>query len=270
MHLPKIVSFGAGQAEPPLEEIFSQISLDHTPPRYAEQGKPRGRKAQPAKGAKPVKKGPKAKKATRAKSSGKPSEQVVIDKSKQAVDYGECCEEECGFEEDPMVEPADAPPRVRRGKAAKGKARRGHKTVKRPGKAKASTHAKEEGLNGQAPAGASAKEPETTKAKKRQAGKAVAKAEPKAPAKRVRVEPVEAEIPAELGPWNIPDDSEDAPDGATCNGVYSCAYRKAQSQSLSPGEARIAGKRASWLLRVHRKISPSLSGVPRKARKAGA
>ena len=59
--------------------------------------------------------------------------------------------------------------------------------------------------------------------------------------------------------WEIPKDTIKAPEHVTYNGVYSTAYRRAKGV-----DAKMKGQHASWLLRVHGLISPSLSGIPRE------
>ena len=254
--VPKIVSFGVGVEEPPLEDIFAGMDLRHEIPEYSEQGKPKGRKPKSAKGAKTVKKGAEAK---------KPAKKAAA-KREEAVEFGECFEEEkIGFEEDPVLESLDPAPR-----SHKGKARRACRKSRKGSKARGAAQAKAKGLKRkpQAPAGASAEEPKPKKAKSK-ASKAKAKAKV-APAAVFAEDGKSIPVPQELGDWDVPSDCQDAPEGVTAHGVYSTAYRKAQSLSLSGDEARMAGKRASWLLRMHHKFSPSLSGIPRKAKKAEA
>lgn len=60
----------------------------------------------------------------------------------------------------------------------------------------------------------------------------------------------------------IPEDAVDAPEGIPSNLVYSKAYGAKKKLEATIEECQNAGKLASWLLRFHGKVSPSLSGPP--------
>ena len=101
---------------------------------------------------------------------------------------------------------------------------------------------------------------------KERKGKATPKAAPK---RRSKASPKET-APGEAAPeakdkeqqqFVIPDDAVPAPVGMPSNLVYSLAYTRAKKVEGSvKSEWQLAGKHASWLLRVHSLVSPDLSG----------
>ena len=102
----------------------------------------------------------------------------------------------------------------------------------------------------------------TRKARKVTKAKAAAPTAPKAaaPTAPEAAAPTapEASHEASEDTFEIPKDAIAAPEHVSYNQVYSTAYRRAKGV-----DAKLKGQHASWLLRVHGKISPSLSGNPR-------
>ena len=104
-----------------------------------------------------------------------------------------------------------------------------------------------------------------SKVPKTKASKPEGEASGKKESKRRKIEGAEVAEVAEPQ-FSVPEDCIPAPSHCSANGVYSTAYRRAQGLEWSAADCREAGQKASWLLRTHQKISPSLSGHPRAPR----
>ena len=206
-------------------------------PKYEEQGQQRGRKPQrlsPKAAAKRRAKGKESKKGpTKTKAS-------KVAKSKVSKTPGK-----------------GAARRVRKeewGEAAKEK----NKRVRRASQSRAASSAA-------SPAEASMSEaaprPSTSKRARRAKQPGT-----EAPVTSSTEAPVVPSSNQEQPEFSIPDDAVEAPAHCTYNAVYSTAYRRAQATKCTVAECKNKGKHASWLLRVHHKISPSLSGIPREPR----
>lgn len=61
--------------------------------------------------------------------------------------------------------------------------------------------------------------------------------------------------------FEVPSDAIEAPPGIRTNVVYSNAYSRAKAQGKDKEGRQLMGKIASWLLRVHKKVAPSLGST---------
>ena len=243
MRLPKVVAFGIGEEYPAMEDILKDLDLEQKNeaqvPAYEAQGKPRGRKPKAKAKAVAKKKGKRSKrveKGTKTKGSRKGKAKKVEKHAASAWEWWalEGGESEVGEWDDYPVEvqasveeSAGSSRRARKPKASSSKQRAKHEDGKQASKRR-----------------------RTEKAN-------AAVAEVKAGVAEVK----ETEVQ-----FSIPEDCIPAPSHVSSNGVYSTAYRRAQALDLPAADCREAGKKASWLLRNHQKVSPSLSGNPRAAR----
>ena len=217
----------------PPEPEFMNEDLTHEIPKYEEQGQQRGRK--------PQRLSPKAAAKRRAKgkvskTGPKPAKASKVAKSKVSKTPGKG--------------------KVRKGRVGGGRKEK-NKRVRRASQSRAASSAA-------SPAEASMTEvascPSTSKRvrKAKQRGTEV----PVSPSTEAPVVPSNHEQPQ----FSIPNNAVDAPAHCTYNGVYSTAYRRAQATKCTVDECKKKGKHASWLFRMHHKISPSLSGIPREPR----
>jgi hypothetical protein len=221
----------------PPEPEFMNEDLTHEVPKYEEQGQQRGRKPQrlsPKAAAKRRAKGKESKKGpTKTKAS-------KVAKSKVSKTPGK-----------------GAARRVRKGRVGGGRKEK-NKRVRRASQSRAASSAA-------SPAEASMSEaaprPSTSKRARRAKQPGT-----EAPVTSSTEAPVVPSSNQEQPEFSIPDDAVEAPAHCTYNAVYSTAYRRAQATKCTVAECKNKGKHASWLLRVHHKISPSLSGIPREPR----
>ena len=70
----------------------------------------------------------------------------------------------------------------------------------------------------------------------------------------------ELPLPDDEAAYYVPEDAYDAPATATTNKVYSCAYCRGKKIYAEKSEWQRHAKWATWVFRIHGKISPFLSG----------
>ena len=210
--------------------------LSHEVPKYEDQGQQRGRK--------PQRLSPKA--AAKRRAKGKVSEKgprkmkaSKVAKSKVSTIPGK-----------------GGTKKSRKGRVGAGRKEK-NKRVRRASQCRAASSA---ASPAEAPMSEAAPRPSRSKRLRR--AKHPGTEAPVTPSTEAPVVPINPE----QAEFSIPADAVEAPAHVTYNGVYSTAYRRAQTAKCTKDECKHRGKHASWLFRIHQKISPSLSGIPREPR----